>query len=293
MGEACRYDGKAYPLDQAIEELKNIETIKICPEIMAGLPTPRMPMEIVCEGKEQKVFSEDGKEYTSQFIDGAQKTLKLCKEHNVRYAILKDKSPSCGSQEIYNGNFEGVLIPGMGITAHLLGEHDIQVFSAETAPYKKIKVYDYLEQHGISYIKHEHEPVFTVEQASEMDVNIEAQQCKNLFLRNKKGDRHFLVILEHHRHFDLKQFGEENGLGRLSFASSKRLKKYLGVEPGSVSAFALINDGNHHVEVYIDRDFNSEQNISFHPNQNDETLEITYQDFEKFIKSCGYTYQKC
>jgi len=293
MGEACRYDGKAYPLDQAIEELKNMEAIHICPEIMAGLPTPRMPMEIVNEGKEGKVLSKDGKDYTQDFVDGAKKVLDICKEHNVRYAILKDKSPSCGSQQIYNGQFEDKLIPGMGITARLLQEHGIQIFPAETAPYKKIIVYDYLESHGISYIKHEHEPVFTVEQANEMDVSIEAQQCKNLFLRNKKGDRHFLVILEHNRRFDLKEFGEENGLGRLSFASSKRLKKYLGVEPGSVSAFALINDGNHHVEVYIDRDFNPEENISFHPNQNDETLEITYQDFEKFITSCGYTYQKC
>ena len=293
MGKACRYDGYSARIEEAVDELEAMDIAQICPELMGGLSVPRKPMEILSENAENKVYSKDKIDYTTQFLKGAKKTLDLCIQHNIRYAILKDKSPSCGVDKIYNGKFEGQLISGMGMTARLLKENGIHVFSADTAPYKKIKVYDYLENHDISYIKHVHEPVFTVEQANAMEIAIDAQQCKNLFLRNKKGNRHFLVILEHNRPFNLKQFGQENDLGRLSFASEKRLKKYLNVKPGSVSAFSLINDKERAVEVYIDKGFSAEKNISFHPNENDETLEITYQDFEKFLKLCGYTYHQC
>ncbi len=293
MGNPCRYDGKAAINEEAVRELATSKILKVCPEVMAGLPTPRIPMEIKDEGAHKNVYSKEGNDFTAQFSEGAKQTLNLCKKHNIAYAILKDKSPSCGSQYIYSGFFDSQLISGMGITAKLLSDNGIQVFSSETAPYKKIKVYDFLVSHGIAFTKHEHEPVFTVEEANKMEINIQAQQCKNLFLRNKKGDRHFLVILEHNRPFNLKQFGQDNDLGRLSFASPKRLNNYLQVEPGSVSAFALINDVNHEVEVYIDRDFDHEQNISFHPNQNDETLEITFPDFEKFMISSGHTYKLC
>lgn len=146
------------------------------------------------------------------------------------------------------------------------------------------KLYDTLNLLGIKYIRYEHNPVYTVEEANKLDIYISGQQCKNLFLRNRKGDVHYLVILDEAKQVDLKFLSEQIGSTNLSFASEERLYKYLGLKPGSVSPFGIINDIERDVIVLIDRDLISTSIVNFHPNVNTATISVSYTDFEKFIK---------
>ena len=110
-----------------------------------------------------------------------------------------------------------------------------------------------LEELGIPFTRHEHPPVATVEEAMVHWGGIDATHCKNLFLRNQKGNRHYLVILTHSKKADLRAVADQIGDGKLSFASPERLMTHLGLTPGSVSPFGLINDREHAVRVVIDR----------------------------------------
>lgn len=149
------------------------------------------------------------------------------------------------------------------------------------------KVYEVLEKLGISYVRHEHPPVFTVEEAEEYWEDVAGAHCKNIFLRNKKGSRHYLAILEHSKKADLKALENQLGESRLSFASAERLMRYLGLETGAVSPFGLINDSNKEVQVVIDQDLKKAEHINFHPNVNTATVGIEFRDFEKFLSWCG------
>lgn len=144
-----------------------------------------------------------------------------------------------------------------------------------------------LDQLSINYTRYEHPPVYTVEEAEKYWKDIEGAHCKNLFLRNNKGNRHFLVVLEQSRQVDLKKLGETSGAGKLSFASAKRLEKYLGLETGAVSPFGLINDGEKQVEVILDKNLQKSEAINFHPNVNTATLTLSYEDFIRFLEHCG------
>jgi Ala-tRNA(Pro) deacylase len=148
-------------------------------------------------------------------------------------------------------------------------------------------VYQSLASLGIRYERHEHPPVATVEEAEQHWTGIDATHCKNLFLRNQKGDRHYLVILVHSKRADLRAVASQIGDGKLSFASPERLMTYLGVTPGSVSPFGLINDRHHQVRVYLDRDLKAAARISFHPNINTRTLTLSLADFERFLAAAG------
>lgn len=143
-----------------------------------------------------------------------------------------------------------------------------------------------LAELGIPYERHEHPPAATVEEAERHWTGIDATHCKNLFLRNQKGTRHYLVILVHSKRADLRAVADQIGDGKLSFASPERLMTHLGVTPGSVSPFGLINDREHHVRVYLDRDLRRGGRISFHPNLNTSTLVIAFADFERFLATC-------
>ena len=140
---------------------------------------------------------------------------------------------------------------------------------------------------GIPYERHEHPPVATVQEASVQWAGIQAMHCKNLFLRNQKGNRHYLVIVAHLKRVDLRAVANQIGDGKLSFASPERLMTYLGVAPGSVSPAGLINDRDHHVRVYLDRDLRGAARISFHPNVNTATVTVAYTDFERLLGACG------
>lgn len=141
----------------------------------------------------------------------------------------------------------------------------------------------------IPFEAHEHPPIFTAEAGEEHWKGIDAAHCKNLFLRNQKGTRHYLVILEHTRRADLRAVADQIGDGKLSFASPERLVTYLGVTPGSVSPFGLINDREKHVRVYLDRDLKQAPRISFHPNVNTATFVLAMSDFERFLMERGNT----
>jgi Ala-tRNA(Pro) deacylase len=144
-------------------------------------------------------------------------------------------------------------------------------------------VYEALDGLGIAYERHEHPPVFTVEEAVVHWRDIRGAHCKNLFLRNKPGKRHYLVIAEHLRPIDLPSLARQIGDSRLSFASDERLKRYLGVNPGEVSPFGLLADVCHDVRVVIDAGLKSGELVSFHPNVNTATLTIAYADLKRFI----------
>jgi len=151
------------------------------------------------------------------------------------------------------------------------------------------KVYQVLDELGIKYEVHQHPPVYTVEEAEKYWADIEGSHCKNLFLRNQKGKRHFLVILTQSKQVDFNKLSDQLG-EKLSFASDKRLKKYLGLESGAVSAYGLINDVNNEVEVFLDKDLKNSEKINFHPNVNTATITVDYKDFEKFLEWTGNDY---
>ena len=125
LGTKCRYDGSCAVCDKLLRLKDDYNFISVCPEVLSGLPTPREPCEIL----KNRVVTKNGKDFTSKFIDGANQTLEIAKSLDCKYAILKERSPSCGSSKIYNGNFSGSLIYGKGFTANLLLKNEIIVFS--------------------------------------------------------------------------------------------------------------------------------------------------------------------
>jgi Ala-tRNA(Pro) deacylase len=129
--------------------------------------------------------------------------------------------------------------------------------------------------------------VATVEEATAHWAGIDATHCKNLFLRNQKGTRHYLVILVATKKADLRAVADQIGDGKLSFASPERMMTYLGVTPGSVSPFGLINDRDHVVRVALDRDFKTSERLAFHPNINTRTITLSTADFMRFLSACG------
>lgn len=149
------------------------------------------------------------------------------------------------------------------------------------------RVLETLEALGIAYVRHEHPPVATVEEAEKHWGALKGTHCKNLFLRNYKGNRHYLVIAPVTRGIDLRRLNAALGEDRLSFASPERLKRWLGVEPGSVSPFGLVNDGERHVRVVCDDSLRMSAVLGFHPNINTATLEIALADLEKFLAARG------
>jgi Ala-tRNA(Pro) deacylase len=159
----------------------------------------------------------------------------------------------------------------------------------ETEPHlQEAAVRERLAALGIAVERYAHPPIATAEAAGEHWAVIDAVHCKNLFLRNQKGTRHYLVILEHTKRADLRAVADQVGDGKLSFASPDRLMSYLGVTPGSVSPFGLIHDRERHVRVFLDRTLREAQRISFHPNINTATLVLDYRDFERFLSDSGH-----
>jgi Ala-tRNA(Pro) deacylase len=152
-------------------------------------------------------------------------------------------------------------------------------------------VTNYLDQHQISYEIYEHPPTPTVEEALPYWKDIKAAHCKNLFFRNHKGNRHYLVILDHRRQLNIHDLEQRLKQGKISFASPQRMEKYLGLAPGSVSVFGIINDHENHVHLFIDQALQSATHISFHPNQNNATLVISFASFQRFLESSGNTYE--
>ena len=131
VGINCRYNGTS-TLNSALKKMIDDGiAIAVCPEVMAGLPTPRESCEIQFILGEQRVISKSGKDYTKAFNFGAEETLKICLSKHILKAILQSRSPSCGFGKIYNGCFDGKLIPGNGITPELLHKNGIAIFTED------------------------------------------------------------------------------------------------------------------------------------------------------------------
>jgi Ala-tRNA(Pro) deacylase len=143
----------------------------------------------------------------------------------------------------------------------------------------------YLEQLSIQFEYHEHVAVFTSEQARRLIPPLAGASAKNLFLRDRKGHRHFLLSLPDTKTLDIKSLSASLGLTGLSLASPERLLKYLGITPGAVSLMALINDPQGMVEVLVDKDLWQADFLQCHPLVNSATLVISLQDIKKFIAS--------
>ena len=153
------------------------------------------------------------------------------------------------------------------------------------------KVFERLGELNINYEVYEHPPLNTIEIAQEYWKDIDAMHCKNLFLRNHKGSRHYLVIVKDTTPFSIHRLEKKLKQGKLSFGSEKRLMKYLGVAPGSVSPFGLINDEEHHVYLFIDKQLQHADKVSFHPNDNTASLVLRYFDLIRFLQSLGNGYE--
>ena len=153
------------------------------------------------------------------------------------------------------------------------------------------ELYEVFEKLDISFEYHEHPPLATIEDAKIHWKDYNSGRCKNIFFRNHKGDRHYLVVLEHLRQLDIRDLEKRLRQGKLTFASDKRLKQYLGVEPGSVSPFGLINDTENHVYLFIDEQLQDYDRLAFHPNINTASLVISKSDFLKFLTFTGNSYE--
>lgn len=153
------------------------------------------------------------------------------------------------------------------------------------------KLYTLLESLHILFEYDEHPAVPTIKEALKYWREDGAHHCKNIFLRNHKGDQHYLVLVEHFRTVDIHFLEKKLKQGKLSFASEKRMEKYLGLKPGSVSPFGLINDVEHHVYIFLDAHLQQACKIAFHPNDNRATLTLEFVDFIKYLEQTGNQFE--
>ena len=153
------------------------------------------------------------------------------------------------------------------------------------------ELYQLLQNHDIPFEYHEHPPAPTIEAARIHWKDIEATHCKNLFFRNHKGNRHYLVIIEHTHDLAVHDLEQRLKQGKLSFASPERMMRYLGVTPGSVSPFGLIHDREHHVHLFLDRNLERSSKISFHPCINTASIVVPYAGFLKFLSLTANTFE--
>jgi Ala-tRNA(Pro) deacylase len=163
--------------------------------------------------------------------------------------------------------------------------------TAETEPRREPATQDelfaQLDELGIETTTHRHRPVFTVEESQDLRGILPGAHCKSLFMKDKKGVLWLAVVLED-RKLDMKALSGVMGAARLSFASPDRLFEYLGVTPGSVTPFALINDQGRHVRIVLDSEIMAAGLANFHPLSNDATTAIRPDDLMCFIDHCGH-----
>ena len=153
------------------------------------------------------------------------------------------------------------------------------------------QVYETLNRLGIAFDYYDHPEAPTIEIAAQFYRGEGTTLCKNLFFRNHKGNRHYLVIMDSRHPMDIHDLEHRLHQGKLSFASEERMMRYLGVRPGSVSLFTLVNDANHEVTLFVDRNLLDATKVSFHPNDNHASLVTSVEDMMKFIKSIGNPYE--
>ena len=129
LGCACRYDGQSKPHPLAMELARQGRAVPVCPEQLGGLTTPRLPSE----RRGEQVVMRDGRDVTAEYRRGAEEALRLARLIGCAAAVLKEKSPSCGSGLIHDGSFSGGLVPGDGVTAEVLKARGIRVLGESQA----------------------------------------------------------------------------------------------------------------------------------------------------------------
>lgn len=184
------------------------------------------------------------------------------------------------------------ILPGPERTSGDLSEQEMQ-----DRLERRRRTLDFLTEHGIGYELYTHPPLPTVKAALEYWKDVDATHCKNLFFRNHKGNRHYLVVLECHKELDIHGLEHLLHQGKLSFASEERMLRCLGLRPGSVSPLGLINDigiagtadpkelfdNGHRVKLFLDSDLKKSEKLSFHPCENTSGAVISNADFMKFL----------
>ncbi len=154
-----------------------------------------------------------------------------------------------------------------------------------------MNLFAYFDQHGIDYECHDHPPVFTVEEASRLVPSLPGARTKNLFLRDKKGERHILVVCSHEKSVDLKAFASVLGIKKLSLASPNRLRTHLDLAPGAVSILGIVNDRRGTVEVVVDQKVWDQEVWQCHPLVNTSTVLISRSNVERLLEITGHTAQ--
>jgi Ala-tRNA(Pro) deacylase len=165
------------------------------------------------------------------------------------------------------------------------------------------EVLDFLDQHNIGYTLHTHPPLPTIELALEYWKDIDSTHCKNLFFRNHKGNRHYLVVFECHKELAIHSLEQMLRQGKLSFASAERMERCLGLLPGSVSPLGLIHDprteeltkehfpNGHRVKLFLDSYLKTAERVSFHPCDNTGSVVLSNVDFMRFLEIWGGEYE--
>lgn len=173
-------------------------------------------------------------------------------------------------------------------TAHEMAANET-VFPDTTT--RRQRVFDWLDSHSIRYTWYEHPEAPTIEIARQHWHDDGSKHCKNLFFRNHKGDRHYLVCFDSEQNLSIHDLEQRLHQGKLSFASAQRMERWLGLQPGSVSPFGLINDPEQHVHLFLDAHLREWPAYSFHPNDNQATVVITREEFSHYLTAVGNTYE--
>jgi Ala-tRNA(Pro) deacylase len=227
----------------------------------------------------------------------------VCERYNNRLDFMTppdEMLPNLGATFPVAGNAN--IIMRSGIAAEMgrcqadkiAGRLDIRArkwFAGSLGGLFMIDLYRYLDERRIAYRRCDHPPVYTLAEAKKRVPRLPAARVKNLFLRDNKGRRHFLVVVPAGKRVDMKQLNPAIGSSRLSFGSAGRLEKFLGVKPGAVSILAIVNDRNHAVEVVVDLELWEQAAFQFHPLVNTSTLVISRDDLKRFLTSTGHPVQ--
>ena len=152
-------------------------------------------------------------------------------------------------------------------------------------------VFDFLDSHQIRYSWYEHPEAPTIEIARQYWHADGSKHCKNLFFRNHKGNRHYLVCFDCEQSMAIHDLEHLLHQGKLSFASEQRMERWLGLKPGSVSPFGLVNDPENHVHLFLDSKLQNYPALSYHPNDNHATVVIELEEFLRYLKEVGNTYE--
>ena len=157
--------------------------------------------------------------------------------------------------------------------------------------FRRQRVFDFLAAHQIEYSVYEHPEAPTIEIARQYWHADGSKHCKNLFFRNHKGNRHYLVVFDSEQSMAIHDLEHRLRQGKLSFASEQRMERWLGLRPGSVSPFGLVNDEENHVHLFLDANLLKYPSLSFHPNDNRATVVIELSEFLRYLEIVGNTYE--